>query len=87
MKFHFHREFEKGYKRLKENEQKRVRDRLNLFRENPFHPLLKSHPLQGEYAGYYSVSIAGDLRAIFKRVGADECWFVKLGTHRELYSE
>lgn len=86
MKLYFHRDFEKRYKQLKGNEQTRVLERISLFRENPFHPVLENHPLQGKYSGYRSMNIAGDLRAVFKRMREDEYWFVKLGTHSELYS-
>ena len=86
MKLYFHKKFEKQYRRLQKQEQKRVQERISLFRENPFHPVLENHPLQGKYAEYRSISIRGDLRAVFKRQGVDEYWFTKVGTHSELYS-
>ncbi len=86
MKLYFHRDFEKRYKRLKKNEQKRVWERIGLFREDSLHPILENHALEGKYTGYRSISISGNLRAVFKRVGTDEYWFVRLGTHSELYS-
>ena len=86
MKLYFHRDFEKRYKRLKKSEQKRTQERIQLFRENPLHPILENHPLQGRYGGYRSINIAGDLRALFKQLRSDEYWFTKLGTHSELYS-
>lgn len=86
MKLYFHKKFEKQYGRLQKQEQKRVQERIGLFRENPFHPVLENHPLQGKYAEYRSINIGGDLRAVFKRVGADEYVFAKIGTHSELYS-
>ena len=86
MKLFFHREFEKRYKRLRKNEQKRVWERIGLFRENPLHPILENHPLQGKYTGYRSITIGGDLRAVFKQMGVDEYRFTRLGTHSELYS-
>ena len=86
MKLFFHKKFEKQYKRLQKSERRRVQERILLFRGNPFHPILENHAIQGKYAGYRSIAIGGDLRAVFKRVGADEHWFVKVGTHSELYS-
>lgn len=85
MKLYFHKKFEKQYKRLRKNEQQRVRERITLFRTNPFHPTLENHPLQGKYTGYHSINVGGDLRALFKRVGAEEYWFARAGTHSELY--
>lgn len=86
MKLYFHKKFEKQYKRLRKSEQQRAQERIFVFRENPFDPILENHPLHGKYAGYRSINIGGDLRAVFKRVGADEYWFAKIGTHSELYS-
>ena len=86
MKLYFHRDFEKRYKRLTKSEQKRVWERVVLFRESPFDPVLENHPLQGRYEGHRSINITGDLRAVFKPVRSDEYWFTKIGTHSELYS-
>ena len=86
MKLYFHKKFEKQYKRLRKSEQQRAQERIFVFRENPFDPILENHPLRGKYTECRSINIGGDLRAVFKRVGADEYWFTKIGTHSELYS-
>mgnify|MGYP001560253095 FL=1 len=85
MKLYFHKEFDKQYKKLRKNEQQRVRERVVLFQENHLDPILENHSLQGKYFGYRSINIAGDLRAIFIKIGIDEYRFVKLGSHSELY--
>ena len=64
MNIRFHKNFEKQYKKLKEREQKKVRQKLELFLKNPFNPLLNNHSLKGRYADYRSINITGDLRAI-----------------------
>ncbi len=86
MKIRFHSNFEKQYKKLSKKEQKKVQERLQLFLENPFEPQLNHHPLKGKYTDYRSINITGDLRAIFKLVSDQECIFVVVGRHSNLYS-
>lgn len=85
MKIHFHRQFDKQYSQLKGKEKDRAQQRLALFLNNPFDSRLRNHPLQGRYLNYRSINITGDLRAIYKQVGADESIFVAIGTHSQLY--
>lgn len=60
------------------------RKRLELFLKDPFHSLLDNHGLTGQYAGFRSVNITGDWRAIyFENDGV--VTFVVLGTHNQLY--
>ncbi len=86
MRIKFHRNFEKQYQKLPKRFQEKTKQRLCLFMENPFHPLLDNHPLSGKYLDYRSINITGNLRAIFKSLSENECVFVELGTHSELYS-
>jgi len=66
------------------------RDTLELFLENSHHPQLRNHPLKEEYAGYNSIDVTDDWRALF-RVRESETQtiitFHILGTHEELYGE
>jgi len=86
MKILLHKNFEKRYKKLRLGEKRRFKKQRDLFLENPYHPLLHNHPLQGPYRGYRSIGISGDLRAIYKIIDPDTVYFVALGTHNELYS-
>jgi addiction module RelE/StbE family toxin len=85
MKIRFHKNFEKQYKRLKKREQQRAQERLELFLENPFDSRLNNHPLKGEHTDYRSINITGDLRAIYKFVNEEECIFVAVDSHSNLY--
>ena len=85
MKIHFHKNFDKQHKRLSLEQRKRVKERLFLFLENPFHPILGNHPLKGKYVGYRSINITGNLRAIYKFISEHECIFVIIDTHSNLY--
>ena len=85
MKLVFHRNFETQFRKLRRNKQARVKERLALFLEDEFGPVLNNHPLRGKYEGYRSINIMGDLRAIYKFQRPDLCIFVAVGTHHKLY--
>lgn len=85
MKIKFHRNFEKQYKKLKINEKKKTKERLALFLQDEFNPILNNHPLKGKYQGYRSINVAGDLRAIYKRLSTDAVAFIAVDTHHNLY--
>ena len=85
MKIRFHKNFEKQYKKLKKREQEKVQGKLELFLENPFNPILNNHPLRGKYTDYKSINITGNLRAVYKRIDDEECIFVVVDTHSNLY--
>ncbi len=85
MKICFHKNFEKQYKKLIKKDQKRVQEKLKLFLDNPFSPILKNHPLKGKYLDYRSINISGDLRAIYKYIDSKKCIFVILDNHNNLY--
>ena len=86
MTIQLHKNFEKQYKKLKDSEKEKVKDRLQLFLEDPFNPLLYNHPLKGKYTDYRSISITGDLRAVFKMLSETEYIFMAVNTHSNLYS-
>ena len=86
MKIRFHKNFEKQYRKLKKKEQEKVQQKLELFLENPYRSQLNNHPLKGKYTDYRSINITGDLRAIYKFIGEDECIFVIIDSHSNLYS-
>lgn len=86
MKIIFHKNFKKEYQALRQNEQRRADERLSLFWKDQFHPLLNNHPLKGNYSGYRSINIGGDLRAIYKYTGKDGIIFVIIGKHNKLYN-
>lgn len=85
MKVRFHRQFERQYKVLSTKRKKRVKERLALFLQDEFNPILNNHPLRGKYRGYRSFNITGDLRAIYTLKKSDMRILIALGTHRRLY--
>jgi addiction module RelE/StbE family toxin len=60
------------------------RDALELFAEHPTHEALRNHPLTGKYAGFQSIDVTDDWRALYRKERA-RIIFVELGTHDDLY--
>lgn len=81
----FHRNFDKQYKKLKVSEKKKAQERLLLFLQNPYHPVLNNHPLKGKYLDCRSINITGDLRAVYKMISDSEAIFVTVDNHSNLY--
>jgi len=77
--------FKKQYQKLSLKLQQQFDDRLQLFLIDPTDPRLRVHPLKGEYAGYWSLNVNGDLRALYLKQGDTVIIFALIGTHSELY--
>ena len=84
MSIYFSSQFEKDRARIPPAVQKQLTDRLRIFAQNSADPLLRNHKLHGKYAGYRSINISGDIRAIFI-VQEEVCVFLRIGTHSELF--
>lgn len=78
-------DFKKQYRKLSKKIQKQFDERIVLFLEDPSHPFLRVHPLKGAFAGYWSMNISGDLRALYRKDGDDIIIFALIGTHSQLY--
>lgn len=85
MKIRFHKNFDKQYKRLIKQQQEKTRARIEVFLNNPFDPVLNNHPLKGKYTNYRSINITGSLRAVYKFINEQECIFVAVDSHSNLY--
>jgi addiction module RelE/StbE family toxin len=83
-KITFHNKFWKIYDKLPKNIQKKTQERITLFSQSPFHPLLKNHKLSGEFRNHHSINITGDYRAIYIE-NQNNYIFQILGTHSEIY--
>ena len=77
--------FKKQYKKLPRNIQIQFDERVQLFAIDPTLPMLKVHPLKGNYAGYWSMSVNGDIRALYVLHGDNMVIFGLIGSHSQLY--
>ena len=80
-----HKNFIKKYKKLRKSEQQRFKERKNIFTNDPFCPILQNHQLHGEWEGYGSINIGGDLRAIYYYENLNIVKFINIETHSNLY--
>jgi len=85
MKVKYKKAFLKQVVKLTPKLQQQLVDRLSLFTQDTFHPLLNNHTLSGKYKFCRSINITGDYRAIYTQGIDGTIIFVILGTHPELY--
>ncbi len=67
------------------NLKKRFLERIKLFVEEKDNPLLHTHTLSGDLAGYYAFSITGNIRVIYRHEGKNAVLFYDVGTHNQVY--
>ena len=68
--------------------KKAFREAIDLFLENQEHPILRNHRLKKNFAGYRSIDVTPDWRAVFKETKTNKqkvVTFHMLGTHEQLY--
>ncbi len=82
--FVLHRRFKKQFKKLNKKVQLAFEYATYFFLDDPLHPSLNTHPLNGRWMDHWSINITGDIRAIYETRG-NAAIFVAIGTHSELY--
>jgi len=80
----YSRGFKKEYKKLPRKLRDQFNERIELFKENPFSPLLNNHAIHYPHSGCRSINITGDIRALYEAHG-ETALFVRIGSHSELY--
>ena len=86
MKILLHKNFERQYEKLRLSEKQQFKGRRDIFLQDEFDPILNNHPLRGNYQGYRSINIMGDLRVVYRHVQENAVIFVAIDTHSNLYS-
>ena len=66
MRVFYTSKFAREYKKLNFKIQDLTDEKVEVFRENPFSPRLKTHKLHGSLANYYAFSIDARIRVIFR---------------------
>ncbi len=88
MLIELHPAFKKSFKKRIANNsklKKQFQKRIDMFRQNPQHPLLKNHSLIGEKKGYWSFSVTGDIRVIYKKNSPNKVVLLDVGSHNQVY--
>jgi addiction module RelE/StbE family toxin len=87
MNIEYHKNFIKNYKKRFGNNpkmKKQYNERLQLFIDNPKHPLLQNHTLRGERLTLRAFSITGDVRVVYTQLGR-RVIFLDIGRHNQVY--
>lgn len=82
-----HSQFKKHFKKRVLPSPKlasKFEERLRLFLADPENQLLKNHQLKGKKKNYYSFSITGDIRVVYKIKG-NILQLYDIGTHNQVY--
>ncbi len=77
--------FKKDLYKLPEKQREHFYDRLSIFSENQFDPILNNHQLHGKLKGKRSINITGDIRAVYEQADKNGVLFVMIASHSELY--
>lgn len=77
--------FDKQYSKLNEKTKALFKNRITIFKDNPFDSRLRNHALKGRYLGYRSIDITGDVRALYTVKGNIIIIFGFIGSHGQLY--
>lgn len=86
MYLHYSKLFKKKYKALSPQIKSKVEEKLAIFVADQFDEVLNNHKLNGEYKGYRSINITGDIRIVYRVEDDTICYLHTIGTHSDLYS-
>ena len=59
--------------------------KLEIFQNDPFDPLLRTHNLKGDLKAYRSFSVTHEIRVVFKFTDEGFALFTDIGTQDEVY--
>ena len=71
--------------RLSKQVIEKAQDQERIFRENPFHPRLRTHKLHGKLKDEWVFWIDQKYRIKFVFLDSGSVLFIDIGTHREVY--
>lgn len=80
----YHKDFKKRYAKLAPKIREKFKERLRIFKDDPFAVELNNHALHGKYAGCRSINVMGDLRAVYE-VRERGVRFLDIDNHNNLY--
>jgi addiction module RelE/StbE family toxin len=76
-------EFKKSLKRLTATEQKQTAKKLELLKENPFHPSLRTKKVRG-LDSVFEMSVNMDIRIIWKYEDKIILLLIDVGHHKNI---
>jgi addiction module RelE/StbE family toxin len=88
MEIEYTNKFRGQYRKAEKSIRTAFAQTLDLFLADPQNPFLRNHALRDTFAGFRSIDVTADWRALFRESKSDErtrITFHLLGTHEELY--
>lgn len=79
------KQFEKSFKKLSGSAREKAIARFTIFIANEYDYQLDNHALVGDWTGYRSIDITGNIRAVYIIEKRNIARFVAIGTHAQLY--
>lgn len=76
-----YQQFEKNYKKIPQKVKDRAVAKERIFRENPFHPTLKTHKLHGKEKEIWAFWVDQKYRIKFIFLEDGVVLFLDIGTH------
>jgi addiction module RelE/StbE family toxin len=80
--------FKRSFRKIIRNNidiKNKFSEKLELLKENPYHPFLKTHKLSGKLQNYMAFSIDYNFRVVFKFINKNTVLLIDIGTHEEVY--
>lgn len=78
------RRFVKNWSKLSPRTKEEIIKRIDIFLENPYASILKTHKLTGKLKDYWSFSVSFKLRILFRFFKENVVAFIDIGGH-EIY--
>jgi addiction module RelE/StbE family toxin len=80
----FTRDFKKIIKKNPDLKEK-LCEALELFVNEPYHPLLGTHKLSGKLKGHHAFGLGYDCRVVIKFIDNEKVALISVGKHEEVY--
>jgi addiction module RelE/StbE family toxin len=80
----FSRDFKKIIKKNPDLMEK-LQEALELFVNEPYHPLLGTHKLSGKLKGHHAFGLGYDCRVVIKFLEKGKVALISVGKHEEVY--
>ena len=85
MEIIYRKKFKKAFKKRSKKVQDKFFERIEMFQNDQFHPLLNNHALSGEFEGVRSFDVTGNIRVHYITTDGVVI-LLTIGSHSELYS-
>ncbi|MCH6558247.1 MAG: type II toxin-antitoxin system RelE/ParE family toxin [Nitrospirae bacterium] len=77
--------FDRLFRALPRIIQRKAASKTGIFRENPFHPSLRTEKLHPKHHEVWSFRVDRSYRIIFKFTGPDQAELRYIGHHQSIY--